>query len=48
MALNKDITVVVPVKNESGNVITLIQEIDHALEALNYEIVYVNDGSNNY
>jgi dolichol-phosphate mannosyltransferase len=46
MALNKDITVVVPVKNESGNIANLIQEIDHALEALNYEIVYVNDGSN--
>ena len=29
---NKDITVVVPVKNESGNIANLIQEIDHALQ----------------
>ena len=41
-----DISVVVPVKNESGNITGLIQEIDKALKKLNYEIIYVNDGSN--
>jgi dolichol-phosphate mannosyltransferase len=41
-----DISVVVPVKNESGNITVLIQEIDKALKKLNYEIIYVNDGSN--
>ena len=46
MASITDITVVVPVKNESGNVTNLIQEIDKALRKLNYEIIYVNDGSN--
>ena len=40
-----DISVIVPVKNESGNVTGLIQEIDKALKKLNYEIIYVNDGS---
>ena len=45
MASITDISVVVPVKNESGNVTNLIQEIDKALKKLNYEIIYVNDGS---
>ena len=30
MVTKTDISIVVPVKNESGNVITLIQEIDDA------------------
>ena len=34
-----DISVVVPVKNESGNITGLIQEIDKALKKLNYEII---------
>ena len=46
MTLIPDISVVVPVKNESGNVTSLILEIDKALNKLNYEIIYVNDGSN--
>ena len=45
MVTKTDISIVVPVKNESGNVITLIQEIDDALKNKNYEIIYVNDGS---
>ena len=45
MVTKTDISIVVPVKNESGNVTTLIQEIDDALKKLNYEIIYVNDGS---
>ena len=45
MVTKTDISVVVPVKNESGNVTTLIQEIDDALKNINYEIIYVNDGS---
>ena len=40
-----DISVVVPVKNEAGNIESLIKEIDDALQKLNYEIIYVNDGS---
>ena len=41
-----DISVIVPVKNETGNITGLIEEIDKALKKLNYEIIYVNDGSN--
>lgn len=41
-----DISVVVPVHNEAGNIISLIKEIDDAMHrAKNYEIIYVDDGS---
>jgi dolichol-phosphate mannosyltransferase len=41
-----DLSVVVPVKNEAGNIHPLIDEIVAALgDRLAYEIVYVNDGS---
>ncbi len=40
-----DISVVVPVYNEEENVVTLQREISDALRALNYEIVFVDDGS---
>ncbi len=41
-----DISVVVPVHNEAGNIISLIEEINAAMQhAKNYEIIYVNDGS---
>ena len=39
------ISVVVPVKNEEGNVAPLIAEIAAALDGQNFEILYVNDGS---
>ncbi len=39
------ISVVVPVKNESGNVAPLVAEIAAALTDRAFEIVYVNDGS---
>ena len=39
------ISVVVPVKNEAPNIPTLIAEIRAALEGVAYEIVYVDDGS---
>ena len=41
-----NLTVVVPVHNEAGNVTPLLAEIDAALEGrLDFEIVYVDDGS---
>lgn len=41
------LSVVVPVRNEADNILPLIEEIDAALRGrLDYEIVYVNDGSN--
>src|SRR6201747_1880887 len=41
-----DVSIVVPVRNEAGNVAPLIAEIAAALEGRwRYEIIYVNDGS---
>jgi dolichol-phosphate mannosyltransferase len=41
-----DVSIVVPVRNEAGNIAPLIAEIAAALDALyRYEIIYVNDGS---
>ena len=45
MVESKDISIVVPVKNEAGNIDTLINEIEVALKKFNYEIIYVDDGS---
>jgi dolichol-phosphate mannosyltransferase len=39
------VSVVVPVRNESGNVAPLVAEIATALQDRPFEIVYVNDGS---
>ncbi len=40
------LSVVVPVRNEADNILPLIEEIDAALTGkLDYEIVYVDDGS---
>ena len=44
MQINQ-LSVVVPVRNESGNVASLISEIDAALKHMPHEIVYVDDGS---
>jgi glycosyltransferase involved in cell wall biosynthesis len=40
-----DISVVVPVRNEAGNIAPLVAEIAAALGGRDFEIVYVNDGS---
>ncbi len=39
------ISVVVPVRNEEGNVASLIGEIGAALKEMTHEIIYVDDGS---
>jgi dolichol-phosphate mannosyltransferase len=39
------LSVVVPVRNEEGNVASLIGEIDAALKHITHEIIYVDDGS---
>jgi dolichol-phosphate mannosyltransferase len=39
------VSVVVPVRNEAGNVAPLVAEIAAALEREAFEVVYVNDGS---
>ncbi|MFZ3308727.1 MAG: glycosyltransferase family 2 protein, partial [Xanthobacteraceae bacterium] len=39
------VSVVVPVRNEAGNVAPLVAEIVNALQGRVFEIVYVNDGS---
>src|SRR5947207_13851985 len=41
-----EVSVVIPVKNEAGNIAPLVAEIVAALDnLLDYEIVYVDDGS---
>jgi len=42
-----DLSIVIPVKNEAGNIAPLVAEIGAALDgtAIEYEIVYVDDGS---
>ena len=39
------VSVVVPVRNEAGNVAPLVAEIATALAGRNFEVIYVNDGS---
>ena len=39
------VSVVVPVRNEAGNVAPLVAEIAAALDGERFEVVYVNDGS---
>src|SRR5436190_2144375 len=42
-----DLSIVIPVRNEAGNIAPLVAEIEAALEGLvEYEIIYVDDGSN--
>ena len=40
-----DISVIVPVMNEQGNIRPLIDEIGEALAGRDYEIIYIDDGS---
>ena len=40
-----EISVLVPVMNEAGNIRPLIDEISAALSGRSFEIIYVNDGS---
>jgi dolichol-phosphate mannosyltransferase len=42
-----DLSIVIPVKNEAGNIVPLVAEIGAALDpgGMDYEIVYVDDGS---
>ena len=39
------VSIVIPVKNEAGNIAPLVAEIERALAGTAFEIVYVNDGS---
>ena len=46
MTYRMDLSVVIPVKNEAGNIAPLVAEIAAALDGkLRYEIVYIDDGS---
>ena len=45
MSKTTEISVVIPVKNEAGNIDTLVSEIHQSLKRFSYEIIYVNDGS---
>jgi dolichol-phosphate mannosyltransferase len=39
------VSVIVPVKNEAGNIAPLVAEIAAALQDRTFEVIYVNDGS---
>src|ERR1700757_4362235 len=39
------VSVVVPVKNEAGNIVPLVTEMAKALQGRVFEIIYVDDGS---
>ena len=40
------VSVVIPVKNEAGNITPLVAEIVEAFgKTVNFEVIYVNDGS---
>jgi dolichol-phosphate mannosyltransferase len=42
-----DLSIVIPVRNEADNIAPLVAEIMEALSGLSrYEIIYVDDGSN--
>ena len=45
MPKTTEISVVIPVKNEAGNINNLLREINQSLKKFSYEIIYVNDGS---
>ncbi|MEE2878945.1 MAG: glycosyltransferase family 2 protein [Pseudomonadota bacterium] len=45
MAENLELSIVVPVHNESGNVETLAREIATALDGRSYEMIFVDDAS---
>ncbi len=45
MPVQPDITVLVPVMNEAGNIRPLIDEISAVLAGRAHEIIYINDGS---
>ena len=45
MSKTTEISVVIPVKNEAGNIDSLVSEIHKSLKKFSYEIIYVNDGS---
>ncbi len=40
-----DVSVIVPVMNEAGNILPLIDEINNVYKKRSYEIIYVDDGS---
>jgi dolichol-phosphate mannosyltransferase len=40
-----DVSIIVPVRNEAGNIAPLLAEIAAALAGRRFEVIYVNDGS---
>jgi cellulose synthase/poly-beta-1,6-N-acetylglucosamine synthase-like glycosyltransferase len=42
------VSVIVPVRNEAGNIAPLVAEIAAALAGRRFEVIYVNDGSQHH
>jgi dolichol-phosphate mannosyltransferase len=40
-----DLSVVIPLKNEAGNIVPLFEEIRATLEGIDYEVLFIDDGS---
>mgnify|MGYP005679012013 FL=1 len=46
MSKDQKISIVIPIKNESENIQKLTREINKACNKIKFEILFVNDGSN--
>ena len=44
--MNKQVSIVIPCFNEEENVINLVQEIDKYINSYEFEIIVINDASN--
>ena len=42
----REVSIIIPVFNEEENINPMIQEIQEAMEDADYEILFVDDGSN--
>lgn len=45
--MSTDFSIVIPLLNERGNIIPLIDEIYKNVKDFNFEIIFVDDGSKN-
>ncbi len=46
--MNQAVSVVIPMRNEAGNVVPLIDELQEKLSDREYELIFINDGSTDH